>query len=290
SRPTGVIVGGGRAGGDDVRLREPLPMVLLVHGGPWARDRWGFSPLHQLLANRGYAVLSVNFRGSTGFGKRFVNLGDRAWGGAMQDDLADAVAWAVDHGIADSERVAIMGASYGGYASLMGLARDPDLFAGGVALVAPTNLVSLLESIPPYLEALSDLWRTRVGDIRSDEGRAFLATRSPLGKAESIRDPLLIAHGVRDPRVPRAESDAMVEALRAADRDVAYLLFPDEGHGLARSENRLAYYALAEAFLSNVLGGRAEPIGSALDASSVRIEMGEAWVRPSPIPVGGEAR
>ncbi|MEO0482235.1 MAG: S9 family peptidase [Planctomycetota bacterium] len=278
----------GFAGGASVSTAESAPLVLLVHGGPWARDHWGYSPLHQLFANRGYAVLSVNFRGSTGFGKRFVNAGDREWGGAMQDDLVDAVHWAVESGIADPERVAIVGASFGGYASLMGLARDPGLFAAGVSLMGPSNLVSLLQSIPPYQQPLVELWRSRVGDISTSEGRAFLESRSPLTFADRITAPLLLAHGDRDPRVPRAESDAMAEALVKRGLPVTYVVFPDEGHMLSRPSNRLAFFGLVERFLAEHLGGRAEPVADDLERSSgeLRFEAGseahDAGSDPSP--------
>lgn len=252
----------------------PPPMVLLVHGGPWSRDRWGFNPLHQLLADRGYAVLSVNFRGSTGFGKAFVNAGNRQWGAAMQDDLLDAVAWAVEHGHADADRVAIMGASYGGYAALSGLAFTPDAFACGVSLVGPSNLVTLLESIPPYWQPLRALWRERVGDYKSEQGRKLLLERSPISRVNDIARPLLLAHGANDPRVNRAESDRIAEALAEREVEVTYLLFPDEGHGLRTPANMLAFVACAEAFLSRHLGGRAEPMGDIVSEASVEMLRG----------------
>ncbi len=252
----------------------PPPMVLLVHGGPWSRDRWGFNPLHQLLADRGYSVLSVNFRGSTGFGKAFVNAGNRQWGAAMQDDLIDAVEWAVEHGHADRERVAIMGASYGGYAALSGLAFTPDTFACGISLVGPSNLVTLLESIPPYWQPLRALWRERVGDIESKQGREMLLERSPISRVEDISRPLLLVHGANDPRVNRSESDRIAAALAEREVEVTYLLFPGEGHGLRTPANMLAFVACAEAFLARHLGGRAEPMGKTIDEASVELLRG----------------
>lgn len=234
-----------------------LPVVLLVHGGPWARDRWGFDPEVQWLANRGYGVLQINFRGSSGYGKAFINAGDREWGGRMQDDLADAVRWAIDRGVADPKRVAIMGGSYGGYATLAGLAFTPDLFACGVDIVGPSNLITLLESIPPYWKPMQALFHTRVGHPEKDA--EFLRSRSPLHNAERIEKPLLIGQGANDPRVKKAESLQIVEALKKKGRPVEYVEYEDEGHGFARPENRLDFYARAERFLAGHLGGRLEP-------------------------------
>ena len=237
--------------------RRALPTVVLVHGGPWARDAWGFDPEAQWLANRGYLCAQVNFRGSTGFGKAFVNAGDREWGGRMQDDLLDTLAWVVAQGYADPDRVAIYGASYGGYAALVGAAFTPEVFACAVDVVGPSNLATLIESIPPYWAPLVAQFHRRVGDPRTDE--AFLWARSPLSRARSITIPLLIAQGANDPRVKQAESEQIVAALREAGIDHEYLVFPDEGHGFAKPENRLRFYAAAEAFLARHLGGRAEP-------------------------------
>ena len=262
-------VAGAGAGGDGTD-----PLVLLVHGGPWGRDHWGYHPVHQWLANRGYAVLSVNFRGSTGFGKAFVNAGDRAWGAQMQDDLHDAVAWAVGEGIADAARVAIMGGSYGGYATLAGLTFTPEAFACGVDIVGPSNLRTMVETIPPYWRSLIEVDAKRVGDHRTEEGRAFLWSRSPLALADRIRRPLLIGHGANDPRVARAESDQVVAAMGANGVPVTYVVFPDEGHGFVRPPNRLAFRALTEAFLGAVLGGRVEPIGDDLSGSSISVPVG----------------
>ncbi|MCA9242951.1 MAG: S9 family peptidase [Phycisphaerales bacterium] len=259
---------------DDGKPESSLPTVLLVHGGPWARDYWGYDPQHQWLANRGYAVLSVNFRGSTGFGKDFVNAGDREWAGRMQDDLLDAVQWAIDDGIADRNRVAIMGGSYGGYATLVGLTSTPDVFACGVDIVGPSSLVTLLESAPPYWQPVIDVFVRRVGDHRTKTGRAELLARSPLSHADQIRKPLLIAHGANDPRVKQAESDQIVDAMRSRAIPVTYVLYPDEGHGFARPENRLSFFAIAEAFLAEHLGGRVEAIGDAFGGSSLRVLAG----------------
>ena len=231
-----------------------LPMVLVVHGGPWARDTWGYDPWAQWLANRGYAVLQVNFRGSTGYGKDFLNAGDRQWAGAMHTDLLDAVAWAVKEGYADPKRVAIFGGSYGGYATLAALAFSPTEFAAGIDLVGPSNLNTLLASIPPYWATFRAQFTRRMGD-----NEAFLNTQSPLFKADQIVRPLLIGQGAHDPRVNQRESDQIVAAMRKNGKPVEYIVFPDEGHGFANPLNNLRFYAAAEAFLAKYLGGRAEP-------------------------------
>ncbi|TVQ64129.1 MAG: S9 family peptidase [Phycisphaerales bacterium] len=252
----------GREPGRTARPEPRLPLVLLVHGGPWARDSWGFNPTHQMLANRGYAVLSVNFRGSTGFGKDFINAGNREWAGAMHDDLIDAVEWAIGEGFADRDRVAIMGGSYGGYATLVGLTFTPEVFACGVDIVGPSNIITLLETIPPYWAPAVRMFKDRVGDHTTPEGRAFLKERSPLTHVDNIQRPLLIAQGANDPRVKQSESDQIVEAMTSRGIPVTYVLYPDEGHGFARPENRLSFYAVTDAFLSEHLGGRHEPISS----------------------------
>lgn len=259
-------------------LAQPVPMVLLVHGGPWARDGWGLDPQHQLLANRGYAVLSVNFRGSTGFGKDFVNIANKQWAGTMHDDLIDAVQWAVDSGIADKERIAIMGGSYGGYATLVGLTFTPEVFACGVDIVGPSNLVTLLNSIPPYWAPALEMFKRRVGDHTTDEGRAFLEARSPLNHVEKIQRPLLIAQGANDPRVKQAEADQIVAAMNERNIPVTYALYPDEGHGFARPENRISFYAVTEAFLAKHLGGRYEEIGDAFRNASITVPSGAEGV------------
>jgi len=250
---------------------QPLPMVLVVHGGPWARDSWGYNPVHQWLANRGYAVLSVNFRGSTGFGKAFVNAGDGEWAGKMHDDLLDAVSWAVDSGIARQEQVAILGGSYGGYATLVGLTFTPDTFACGVDIVGPSSIITLIESVPEYWKPLLSQLTTRVGDPSTDEGRTFLWERSPLSRVDAIRKPLLIGQGANDPRVKQAESDQIVSAMTEHGIPVTYVLFPDEGHGFARPENNIAFWALTEDFLATHLGGLAEPPGDAIDKSTAQV-------------------
>lgn len=258
----------------DGRPEEALPMVLLVHGGPWARDSWGYNSMHQWLANRGYAVLSVNYRGSTGFGKSFINAGNFEWAGKMHDDLIDAVEWAVDEGIADRERVAIMGGSYGGYATLVGLTFTPDVFACGVDIVGPSNLRTLLETIPPYWIPVMKMFTTRVGDPATEEGIALLEERSPLNYVDRIERPLLIGQGANDPRVKQSESDQIVEAMQAKSIPVTYVLFPDEGHGFARPENRTAFNAVTESFLSQHLGGRYEPIDDDLQDSTITVPTG----------------
>ncbi len=257
------------------RPDEPLPMVLLVHGGPWNRDSWGYSYWHQWLANRGYAVLSVNFRASRGFGKAFLNAGNLEWGGKMNDDLIDGVNWTVQEGIADPDQVAIMGGSYGGYATLWGMTNTPDTFACGVDLVGISNLTSFIELMPPYIKQDSmELIATRIGDPRTEEGRAFLAERSPLTYADQIKKPLLISQGANDPRVRKEESDQIVHAMQDANIPVTYLLYTDEGHGFARPENRLLFFAVAEAFLAEHLGGRYEPIGDDFEGSSLTVPVG----------------
>ncbi len=251
--------------------RPRLPMVLMVHGGPWARDSWGYNPVHQWLANRGYAVLSVNFRGSTGFGKEFINAGNREWAGRMHDDLLDAVEWAIAEGVADRDRVAIMGGSYGGYATLVGLTFTPEVFAAGVSIVGPSHIRTLLESIPPYWRPLIAMFETRVGALAEPD---YLDSISPLTKVDRIVRPLLIGQGANDPRVKEAESEQIVAAMRERDIPVTYVIFPDEGHGFARPVNNLAFFAVTEAFLAEHLGGRFEPIGDALKPSSAKVPAG----------------
>ncbi|KPF70115.1 peptidase S9 [beta proteobacterium AAP99] len=258
----------------DGKPNRAVPMVLMVHGGPWARDSYGFNGYHQWLANRGYAVLSVNFRGSTGFGKNFVNAGDRQWGRKMHDDLLDAVNWAAQQGIAQRDRVAILGGSYGGYAALAGVTMTPKDFACGVSIVGPSNLNTLLNSIPPYWTTLRQMFAQRVGDPDTPEGKALLAERSPLSFVDRIERPLLIGQGANDPRVKQAESDQIVKAMQARKIPVTYVLYPDEGHGFARPQNNTSFNAVTEVFLGRCLGGRVEPIGGDLEGSSITIPVG----------------
>nr|WP_240901249.1 alpha/beta fold hydrolase [Thioalkalivibrio sp. XN279] len=253
-------------------------MVLNVHGGPWARDGFGFRGDHQWLANRGYAVLSVNFRGSTGFGKDFVNASNLEWGRKMHDDLIDAVDWAVEQGITTRDQVAIFGGSYGGYAVLWGMTNTPERFACGVDIVGPSNLKTLLDSIPPYWASFFEQFARRVGDPRTEEGQALLAERSPLTYVENIQKPLLIAQGANDPRVKQAESDQIVAAMEEREIPVTYVLYPDEGHGFAVPQNRLSFFAVAEAFLADCLGGRYEPVGDDFAGSSIQVPAGAKFV------------
>lgn len=258
----------------DGKAEIPTPMVLLVHGGPWARDDWGFNPYHQWLTNRGYSVLSVNFRGSTGFGKDFINAGNKEWAGKMHDDLIDAVDWAVNNGSAEKNKVAIMGGSYGGYATLVGLTFTPDVFACGVDIVGPSSITTLLNTIPPYWAPAMELFKQRVGDHTTEEGRKFLDSRSPLTFVDRIKKPLLIGQGANDPRVKQSEADQIVAAMQSKNIPVTYVLFPDEGHGFARPDNNMAFSAVTEAFLSHHLGGRFEPVGSDLSKSTALIPTG----------------
>jgi dipeptidyl aminopeptidase/acylaminoacyl peptidase len=242
-----------------------LPTVLLVHGGPWARDNWGYNPLVQFLANRGYAVLQINYRGSTGYGKKFLNAGNREWAGKMHQDLIDGKEWLVKQGVADPKKTAIMGGSYGGYATLVGLTFTPEEFACGVDIVGPSNIATLIKSIPPYWKPLRGLFDKRVGNIDTEAG--FLNERSPLSRVNYIVRPLLIGQGANDPRVKQAESDQIVEAMRKNGKEVKYVVYPDEGHGFARPENRLHFFAVSEEFLAKHLGGRAEPMGDIKNTS-----------------------
>lgn len=236
---------------------ENLPAVLLVHGGPWVRDYWGFNPQVQWLANRGYAVLQINYRGSSGFGKAYMNAGNREWGAKMQTDLLDGKEWLVDQGYADPDKVAIYGGSYGGYAVLAGLTFTPDAFCCGVDIVGISNIITMLQNNPPYWAPLKAKTNLRVGSLDND--LEFLKERSPLFKADQIKKPLLIGQGANDPRVNQIESDQIVAAMRKKNLPVEYLLFRDEGHGFVKPENRLKFNAAAEAFLAKHLGGRQEP-------------------------------
>ena len=236
---------------------EDLPLVVVPHGGPWARDTWGYDAQAQFLANRGYAVFQPNFRGSDGFGKEFLAAGNEEWGtGAMQHDITDGVEYLIDQGIADPDRVGIMGGSYGGYATLAGLAFTPDVYAAGVSIVGPSNIITLLESIPPYWGPIRHTFLERVGDPEDEEDRERLKEQSPLFSAEEIKAPLMVIQGANDPRVVQHESDQIVEAMRDLDRPVEYLVAEDEGHGFVGNINRLAMFADVERFLAEHLGGR----------------------------------
>ncbi len=233
------------------------PLVLFVHGGPWSRDKWAYNPWVQWLANRGYMVLQVNYRGSAGFGKRYLNAGNREWGRKMQHDLTDAVRWAIRTQGVDRRRVAILGGSYGGYAALAGVAFTPGLYAAAVDIVGPSSILTLLASIPPYWKPLMTVFSTRVGDLKAD--REMLRRRSPLYFAHRIRTPLAIFQGANDPRVKISESDQMVQAIRRRGGRVLYVVYPDEGHGFKGPANRLDFIGRTEGFLSRHLGGRLEP-------------------------------
>ena len=233
-----------------------LPLLVLPHGGPWSRDYWGYSGWIQWLANRGYAVLQMNFRGSTGYGKKFIDAGNKQWGMKMQDDITWGVKHLVAKGIADPKRVAIMGGSYGGYATLAGLAFTPDVYAAGVDIVGPSNLITLLNSIPPYWEAGRKIFTERMGDPATPEGKALLEKQSPLNSASKIKAPLMIIQGANDPRVKKAESDQIVIALRDMGRQVEYVCAPDEGHGFHKPVNNMAALGRAEVFLGKITGAR----------------------------------
>ena len=243
-----------------VGVSTPTAAVLLVHGGPWARDTWGYKGQAQWLANRGYVVLQVNFRGSTGYGKDFLNAGNREWGAKMHDDLIDGVNWLVEKGIANKDEIAIMGGSYGGYSTLVGLTFTPEVFAAGVDIVGPSNLITLMETIPPYWKPLKRVFSHLMEDIETEP--EFLRSRSPLFFVDKIQKPLLIGQGANDPRVKESESEQIVQAMKDAGKPVEYVLYEDEGHGFARPENRLHFYAIAEEFLAKYLGGKFEPAGS----------------------------
>ena len=263
----------------DGKADHPVPMVLFVHGGPWGRDSWGYRPASQLLANRGYAVLQVNYRGSVGFGKKFVNAGNLEWGKAMHTDLIDAVNWAIEQKIAPRDQIAIMGGSYGGYATLAGLTMTPDVFACGVDIVGPSNLMTLLASIPPYWAPIMTLFKKRLGDPETAEGKALLVAASPLTHAAAIKRPLLIGQGANDPRVKQAESEQIVKAMKDHNLPVTYIVFPDEGHGFARPPNNIAFFGAAEAFLSAHLGGSYAPLTQTeIKASTMQVKEGKAGV------------
>jgi dipeptidyl aminopeptidase/acylaminoacyl peptidase len=244
-----------------LRPEKPLPLILVVHGGPWARDEWGMNPEHQWLANRGYAVLSVNYRGSTGFGKSYISASFGQWGGKMHDDLIDAVKHMIDTGVTQKDKVAIMGASYGGYAALVGATFTPDTFVAAVDIVGPANLITSEESNPPYWKPFKTNQVRRMGaDVDTEEGKAFLWSRSPLAKADQIKVPLLVGQGDNDPRVKLAESLQIVDAMKKKGLPVTLIRFPDEGHGFQRPANNQSFYAACEIFLQQHLHGRAEAL------------------------------
>ena len=262
----------------DCRPDRPLPLVLDVHGGPWGRDNYGYDATSTWFADRGYASLRVNFRSSTGFGKDFIAKGHLEWGRKMHDDLLDGVDWAVKNGIARADKVAIYGGSYGGYATLWGMTNTPERFACGVAIVAPSNLETLLAAIPPYWESQREQFYRRMGDPRTAEGKALLKERSPLSYADRISKPLLIGQGANDPRVKRAEADQIVAAMDAKQIPVTYVVYPDEGHGFARAPNRTSFNAVTEAFLAQCLGGRFEPVGDDFKGSTISVPRGAKFV------------
>lgn len=257
---------------------KPLPLILNVHGGPWARDEWGYNAQSQWLANRGYAVLNVNYRGSTGMGKKFINAGNKEWAGKMHNDLIDAVNWTIREKIADPKKIAIMGGSYGGYAALVGLTFTPDIFTAGVDIVGPSNLITLMNNVPPYWMPQIALLKQRVGDYTTPAGQAFLKERSPLTFVDKIKKPLLIGQGANDPRVKQSESDQIVKAMQKKNIPVTYLLYKDEGHGFVRPENQFSFYAVTEAFFASNLGGRTEPIGTAFKNSSISVSAGKEYI------------
>ena len=262
----------------DGKVDAPVPLVVLVHGGPWGRDNYGYNSYHQWLANRGYAVLSVNYRASTGFGKDFISAGNLQWGKKMHDDLIDSVDWAIANGVTTPDKVAIMGGSYGGYATLAGLTMTPDKFACGVDIVGPSNLFTLLGTIPAYWESFKQQFYQRMGNPTTEDGRALLKAASPLTYADRIKKPLLIGQGANDPRVNKKESDQIVDSMKAKGIPVTYALFLDEGHGFARPQNNIAFNAVAENFLQTCLGGRSEPIGDALKGSTIQVLNGADFV------------
>ncbi|MGC0372391.1 MAG: hypothetical protein DGJ47_001104, partial [Rickettsiaceae bacterium] len=263
-------------------VKEPVPLVLYVHGGPNARDHWGFNATAQWLANRGYAVLQVNYRGSTGFGKKFINAGDGEWAGKMQRDLEDGVQWCIDQGITTRDKVVIMGGSYGGYATLVGMTMTPDLYAAGIDIVGISNLITFQKSIPPYWKpAKAHMMKMLGTDIETPEGVELLKQKSPTTHVSNIKKPLFIVQGSNDPRVVKAESDQIAERMKALNIPYVYLLYPDEGHGLAKPKNKLSMFAYIESFLGTVIGGKIEPHNNQFPGSSVEIQDGSQheWIQ-----------
>jgi dipeptidyl aminopeptidase/acylaminoacyl peptidase len=259
-----------------------LPAIIFPHGGPWGRDVWGYNAYTQFFANRGYAVLSMNFRGSAGYGKKFIDAGNDEWGRKMQDDVTWGAKYLIAEGVADPKRVGIFGGSYGGYATLAGVAFTPDVYAAAVDLFGPSNLITLLNSIPPYWEAGRQMFYKRMGDPTTPEGKALLVERSPLTSAAKIKTPLMIAQGANDPRVNHAESEQIVIALRDRGFPVEYLLIPDEGHGFARPINNMASSMATEKFFAKYLGGRYQEGGTA----EVVARLKEVTVDPKSVALG----
>src|ERR1035438_1123397 len=247
-----------------------LPTLVIPHGGPWGRDNWGYNSLAQFFANRGYAVLMPNFRGSTGYGRKFLDAGNLEWGRKMQDDVTWGVKDLIAEGIADPKRVGILGGSYGGYATLAGVAFTPDLYAAGVGIVGPLNLVTLMERVPPYWEAARKMFAVRMGDVSTSDGKALLKERSPLNSVDKIKTPLLVAQGANDPRVNRREAEQIVIALRDRGFPVEYILAPDEGHGFARPVNNLALFMASEKFFAQHLGGKYQEGGTSEEVARLK--------------------
>ncbi len=256
------------------RPKKPLPMVLLVHGGPWGRDVYGYYRHHQWLSNRGYAVLSVNYRGSTGFGKSFVDASTREHGRKMFQDLLDMVEWAVAEKIADALRTAIYGASYGGYSAFLGATFAPEVFCCSVPVVGISNLRTLLENMPPYWEGFAEFMYASYGDPRNAEDRKLLAERSPIHKVDRVSKPMLIFHGLNDVRCKVSESETFVAAMQARNIPGIFIVYPDEGHGVDLPGNAVAEAAITEAFFAEHLGGRCEPAGDDLNHSSYEVRAG----------------
>lgn len=259
----------------DGRPEAPVPLVIVPHDGPWSRDSYGFNAMHQWLANRGYAVMSVNYRGSSGFGKTFLNAGNREWGGAMRDDIADAARWASANAIAQPDRIAVVGAGFGGYAALSALAFDPEMYRCGASYNGAGNLFALLDTSPLALR--NELYQ-RIGDARTPAGRDVLRQQSPLFQANRIRAPLLLGVGAREGRGLRGQADEIAQSVRSRRGALSYLVFPDEGRELVRPANRLSYLAVLEHFLGGCLGGRVEPVGAAFQGANINAFDGASGV------------